>query len=235
MQAGARKSSGFFVSSEKRQWNKFRENVATAYASQSKAPYHPNLASHSPGRSTWPARHNLSKFYLTTPFYSITIVLTMNNISPQPLDDLLFYQTRRIQHLMEETLQCCEMRMAFLSKKFSLPQAEFRCLLLFRGEHYLTVKNIAQKLEVAKSRVTKIIAGLMQKKLVHSIDDPQDGRVKLISLTSAGQKKCQELSDLITEIHELILLELEPEQRKTVLSSLELLRASMEAIKRRLT
>jgi hypothetical protein len=36
MQAGARISSGFFVSSEKQQWNKFRENVATAYASQSK-------------------------------------------------------------------------------------------------------------------------------------------------------------------------------------------------------
>ena len=156
----------------------------------------------------------------------------MNKIQP---DELLLYQTRRIQELMEETLQCCEMRMAFLSRKFSLPQAEFRCLLLFRGEHYLTVKGIAQRLEVAKSRVSKILAGLMEKKLIHSLDDPQDGRVKLIGLTSAGQVKCQELGQLITNIHERILLELEPDQRKAVLSSLDLLRASMEAVKKGLT
>jgi DNA-binding MarR family transcriptional regulator len=158
----------------------------------------------------------------------------MNDLTHNTPDELLLYQTRRIQELMEETLQCCEMRMAFLSKKFSLPQAEFRCLLLFRGEHYLTVKGIAQKLEVAKSRVTKILAGLVEKKLVHSLDDPQDGRVKLLGLTSAGQKKCAELGQVITTIHERILLELEPEQRKAVLSSLDLLRTSMEAVKKQL-
>jgi DNA-binding MarR family transcriptional regulator len=159
----------------------------------------------------------------------------MNELAKKPPDELLLYQTRRIQELMEETLHCCEMRMAFLSKKFILPQAEFRCLLLFRGEHYLTVKSIAQRLEVAKSRVTKILAGLMEKKLVHSLDDPQDGRVKLFGLTPAGHRKCLELGDFITGIHEHILLELEPDQRKAVISCLDLLRTSMEAVKKQLT
>jgi DNA-binding MarR family transcriptional regulator len=156
----------------------------------------------------------------------------MNELANNPPDELLLYQTQD-SGAYGGNLQCCEMRMAFLSKKFSLPQAEFRCLLLFRGEHYLTVKSIAQRLEVAKSRVTKILAGLMEK-LVTVCDDPQDSRVKLFGLTPAGHRTCRELGDFITGIHERILLELEPEQRKTVLSCLDLLRTSMEAVKKQL-
>ena len=61
------------------------------------------------------------------------------------------------------------------------------------GERYLTVKTISQKLDVAKSRVTKIIEGLMRRKLVERIEDPRDGRVKLITLTSEGHKKSKEI------------------------------------------
>ncbi len=50
---------------------------------------------------------------------------------------------------------------------------------------------MAQKLEVAKSRVTKIMEGLIHKKLVQCIDDPEDARVKLIRLTPAGAEEIQ--------------------------------------------
>jgi DNA-binding MarR family transcriptional regulator len=149
-------------------------------------------------------------------------------------NELLLYQTTRIQDLMEETLHCCQMRTAHLSQKFRVPQAELRCLLLFRGERYLTVKSIAQKLEVAKSRVTKIISGLIQKRLVESMDDPRDARIKLLSLTPEGQKESNEIFAYIGELHQQILLELDSDQRKTVLASLELLRSAMEAVKRQL-
>jgi len=135
---------------------------------------------------------------------------------------------------MEETLQCCQTRMLYLSRKFDIPQSELRCLMLFRGERYLTVKGISQKLDVAKSRVTKIMDGLIQKKLVERIDDPRDARIKLISLTPAGHRKCEEISSYTANLHQKILLELGAEERKTVLSSLELLRSSMEAIKKQL-
>lgn len=121
--------------------------------------------------------------------------------------------------------------MLFESRKFGLPQAELKCLMLFEMERYLTVKVIAKKMEVAKSRVTKIVDGLARKLLVRSTEDPHDGRVKLISLTSAGQKKLREIGGFVREIHQKILDQLESDQRKAVLSSLELLRSSMEAIK----
>jgi DNA-binding MarR family transcriptional regulator len=158
----------------------------------------------------------------------------MNKIRQTSYDELLQYQTGRIQGLVEETNQCCQMRTSYLSKRYGIPQAELRCLLLFLGERYLMVTSIAQKLDVAKSRVTKILSGLTQKKLVHSIDDPRDARIKLIALTPAGQKKSEEIGAFIAELHQRLLLEMDPEQRKTVISSLELLRTSMEAIKRQL-
>jgi len=135
---------------------------------------------------------------------------------------------------MEETVHCCQTRTSFLSTKFDLPQAELRCLMLFRGERYLTVKGIAQKLDVAKSRVTKILEGLLEKKLAESIDDPKDARIKLISLTPTGQKKSEQIAAFIEDLHRRLLLELDPEQRKAILTALETLRAGMEAIKKQL-
>ncbi|MGD8983139.1 MAG: MarR family transcriptional regulator [Desulfobacteraceae bacterium] len=124
--------------------------------------------------------------------------------------------------------------MLFESHKFGLPQAELKCLMLFDMERYLTVKNIAQKMEVAKSRVTKIMDGLTKKRLIQTTEDPNDGRVKLLSLTPAGQKKLKEIDTFTRQIHQKILYHMDLEQRKAILSSLELLRSSMEAVKAQL-
>ncbi|MCG6916411.1 MAG: MarR family transcriptional regulator [Deltaproteobacteria bacterium] len=155
----------------------------------------------------------------------------MNNRENDSIDVLLDYQSQKLQDLIEEIVQCCKERTSFLSKKFDIPEAELRCLMLFGEERYLTAKGISQKLDVAKSRVTKIINGLVKKRLVESIDDPKDARIKLIGLTSKGQKKSRELSDFTKDLHQKLLLEFEPEQRKMVISCLEILRASMEAVK----
>jgi DNA-binding MarR family transcriptional regulator len=158
----------------------------------------------------------------------------MNNIDHSPPDDLIRYQTARLEDLISEVIQCCQARTAYLSKKFDIPQAELRCLMLFEGEKYLTVKGIAQKLDVAKSRVTKIVEGLLQKNLLNRIDDPGDARVRLLSLNPAGHRKSEEISAFNKDLHQQLLLELGSEERKSVLSSLEVLRGSMEAIKCRL-
>jgi peroxiredoxin family protein/DNA-binding MarR family transcriptional regulator len=123
-------------------------------------------------------------------------------------EDLLTYQAHRLQELIVEMLKCCEDRKVYESGKFALPHAELKCLLLFDGQRYLTVKDIAQKLEVAKSRVTKLVNGLKEKRLVEEIDDPKDARIKLISLTPAGHTRFNEIAafqknDLETQFAEL--------------------------------
>jgi DNA-binding MarR family transcriptional regulator len=158
----------------------------------------------------------------------------MNKLASKINEDVLGYEAQRLQGLIAAMLKCCEDRKLFETGKFGLPYAELRCLLLFEGERYLTVKGIAQKMDVTKSRVTKIVNGLMKKGLVRQIDDPGDARIKLISLTPAGQEKAQEIAAFQRELHRQILLRLDADERKGVFSYLELLRAAMESVKEQL-
>ncbi len=104
------------------------------------------------------------------------------------------YQLDKFQELITKLFQCCQERMQYQCERFQLPDAELRCLGLFGEERYLTAKSIAHKMNVVKSRVSKIIDGLMKKKLIQRISDPEDSRVKLLSLTSEGQKKISEIN-----------------------------------------
>jgi DNA-binding MarR family transcriptional regulator len=145
--------------------------------------------------------------------------------------DFLDYQALRLQALIGEILGCCEDRKLYESQTFALPYAEIKCLLLFNSEYYLTVKGIAQKLDVAKSRVTKLVENLVRKKLLNRVDDPKDARIKLISMTLEGKKKLELIDAFHREIHKKILLQIDIEERKSIISNLEKLRLAMEAVK----
>lgn len=126
---------------------------------------------------------------------------------------------------------CCEERMAYEAKRLGIPHSEMQCLQLFKGEKYLTIKGISQRMDLTKSRVSKIVDGLSQKSLVTRTDDPNDARSKLIGLTPAGLKKSDEIQNVLRDNHRKVLERLTPEERKRVLSALDILRASMEEVK----
>jgi len=121
--------------------------------------------------------------------------------------------------------------MQYQSERFSLPDAELRCLTLFGEERYLTSKGIAYKMNLVKSRVSRIIEGLLRKKLIQRFKDPEDSRVSLLSLTPDGQRKLDEINSFMEDIHSRVLQQMVPEQRKAVLTNLEILKASMESVK----
>ena len=158
-------------------------------------------------------------------------VNNMNDNNKKANEDLLRYQAGRLQSLINEMIECCEDKNIYEIHRFGLPFAEIKCLMLFNGERYLTVKEISQRLDVAKSRVTKLVDSLMDKGLLERINDPKDARIKLISATSAGQKKLEEIDLFHKDIHEKIILQFEQEERKNMLSFFERLRSAMEAVK----
>ena len=86
-------------------------------------------------------------------------------------------------------------------------------------------------MNVVKSRVSKIIDGLIRKDLIQRIADPEDSRVKLLSLTSVGQKKINEIKRFMEDVHGQVLSQMAPDQRQTMLTNLDILKASMEAVK----
>jgi DNA-binding MarR family transcriptional regulator len=141
------------------------------------------------------------------------------------------YQLKQFQELILKLFQCCQERMQYQCDRFGLPDAELRCLMLFGEERYLTAKGIALKMNVVKSRVSKIIEGLLKKKLVQRIKDPEDSRISLLSLTSKGHEKLNDINYFLNDVHKQALLQITPDQRKTVLTNLDILKASMEAVK----
>src|SRR5210317_1967280 len=144
----------------------------------------------------------------------------MNNYKDFNNAEISGYQLDKFQKLIAKLFQCCQERMQYQCDRFQLPDAEFRCLVLFGDERYLTAKSIAHKMNVVKSRVSKIIDGLIKKNLIQGIADPEDSRVKLLSLTSVGQKKLNEIKQFMQDVHGQVLSQMAPDQRKAVLTNL---------------
>jgi DNA-binding MarR family transcriptional regulator len=102
---------------------------------------------------------------------------------------------------------------------------------MFGEERYLTAKSIAHRMNVVKSRVSKIIDGLLKKGLIQRIKDPEDSRVHLLSLTPQGQKKMNEINEFLDEVYGEVLSRMATDQRHAMLTNLDILKASMEAVK----
>jgi len=137
-----------------------------------------------------------------------------------------------LQQVVNAIVKCCEDRRIYENQKFGLPYTEIRCLLLFQEEEYLTVNEIAYRLDVAKSRGTKLVRGLLDKGLVESAEDPGDHRVKRISPTEEGRKKVQEVEAFHRDIHKQILSQFDATDRSDVLTTLDYLYNCMETVKK---
>jgi DNA-binding MarR family transcriptional regulator len=149
--------------------------------------------------------------------------------------DVTDYQLNEFQNLINMLFQCCQDRLAYQSKEFNLPDAELRCLMFFKDEKYLTSKGISIKMNVGKSRITKIIAGLLKKDLIKRIKDPEDSRVSLISLTPSGREKLDEIKVFQDDLHRVVLSQVSEQERKKLLTNLDLLKACMESGKEFMT
>jgi DNA-binding MarR family transcriptional regulator len=159
----------------------------------------------------------------------------MNDVNRTKDERVLEYQANKLQELIGELHNCCKERYTTEAKAFKVPQAELRCLMLFDGHKYLTGIEIAGLLEVAKSRATVIVDNLEKKGLVQRAPDPNDARVKLINLTPSGQRKVREIEEFMFSLHQQLLGQIDPGQRTGVITALETLRSSMEAVKAQLT
>lgn len=158
------------------------------------------------------------------------LVNTMNKIIPTN-QQIPGYQVSHLSELIEDIRRCCQDRQIFESLELGLPYSEIRCLMFFGNERYLTVKGISERMEVAKSRVTKIVNDMNKKNLLERTADPADGRVKLLRLTAEGRRVVEKITDLQKRLQAKILEKLEPADRSRAISGLELLRSAMHEAK----
>lgn len=181
-------------------------------------------------RNLHPLQANFFEKTLDMPVLA-TIVHIMNHKADENRHVISDHQIGKFQKLITKLYQCCQDRMKYQCERFGLPDAELRCLALFGQERYHTPKGLALKMNLVKSRISKIISGLLKKHLIQKTADPEDSRVTLLSLTPKGQKKLADINRFLSSMHMEVLRQMEPEQRKTMITNLELLKASMEAVK----
>jgi DNA-binding MarR family transcriptional regulator len=86
---------------------------------------------------------------------------------------------------------------------------------------------------VVKSRITKLIEGLVNKGLVQRFKDPEDSRITLLRLTAKGQAKLKQINDHLRAANAEVLSRMTPTQREDLLRHLDTLRISMKAPVRR--
>ncbi|WAH38126.1 MarR family winged helix-turn-helix transcriptional regulator [Alicyclobacillus dauci] len=92
-----------------------------------------------------------------------------------------------------------------------------------RRQELPSMQEVAGALGVDVTTFSRQIKLLVEKGLVQTTPDPNDGRVKLLSLTPAGQQIERQIDDFMQRSIRRILDQLSPFEQSSVLSSLALL------------
>jgi DNA-binding MarR family transcriptional regulator len=136
--------------------------------------------------------------------------------------------------ILKEISLCCQDREVIQARAFGLTPAEARCLIALKLNTIHTTADLAGKLLVAKSRVTRILDGMVKKGLVTRREGLEDRRTCLVNLTPQGEKITEQYFDALLEVHREVLKTLPDKHRDAALKILESLFEAMDTVKTRL-
>ncbi|MCU0644588.1 MAG: MarR family transcriptional regulator [bacterium] len=114
------------------------------------------------------------------------------------------------------------------AKQYGVSIGEFRCLRSLYHKKDPTVNQLAQELSITSSRVTRIVDGLVAKKLVRRITPETDRRIFNLSLTPKGEKLAAELVLKHIKIHEEIISQIPEDVHQLMIEMLGQLNRAVE-------
>jgi len=125
-------------------------------------------------------------------------------------------------------LEECQLKQERIAEGLGLTVAEFKLIRSFRSNIQLTVNELAKIMELSSSRLTRILDGLVKKKIVNRELSDRDRRNMNISLTAKGKKIQGNLNDTYIKSHEEIVDLLPDGGADTVIFAMEKLHKAME-------
>ncbi len=84
----------------------------------------------------------------------------------------------------------------------------------------LNMKNLAEKMHLSISTITRVVAPLVKKEFVRREEDQKDRRIRLIMLTKKGQAAFQQSWQNVFESEKIILGNFPAEQRELLITLL---------------
>jgi len=111
----------------------------------------------------------------------------------------------------------CQEKESRLAEKHNLLEAEFKCLRLMSSEENPNNKEIAEKMNLSPSRITRIMDGLIKKGYMVREIDNADRRNMILSLSKKGKNLTTRLNNAFIEIHQEILNEIDEKQHDSLI------------------
>ena len=134
----------------------------------------------------------------------------------------------RLANLTFSLLANCQEKEVHLAELHGLTQAEFRCLRLFGTDESLNNKTIAERMNLSPSRLTRIIDGLVKKRYIRRNIDSNDRRNMRVDLSTKGKALVQQLNKAYVDIHEEILMDIDPSQHEQLIVAMTHLLEALE-------
>jgi DNA-binding MarR family transcriptional regulator len=134
----------------------------------------------------------------------------------------------QLADLTFKLLANCQEKEARLAEQQGLTQAEFRCLRLFGTSESSNNKQIAKRMNLSPSRLTRIIDGLVRKDYLIREIDPNDRRNMKVTLSRQGILIVQQLNNAYINIHKEILTDIDNVQHKPLITAMTHLLSALE-------
>jgi len=134
----------------------------------------------------------------------------------------------RLASLIFNLLPRCQEKELWLAEEHGLFQAEFKCLRLFGSDDNLNNKEIAKRMNLSPSRLTRIIDGLVQKGYMQRDIDQKDRRNMRVSLSRRGKSLTSKLDKAFVNLHSEILQDIDAPQHKSLIVAMDNLNRAIE-------
>ncbi|PLX23325.1 MAG: hypothetical protein C0600_14965 [Ignavibacteria bacterium] len=136
-------------------------------------------------------------------------------------------QAEKLADLTLDLVGSCQRKQERIAERAQLSLSEFKCLRAFRGDTELSVKDIAQRMSLTSSRLTRIIDGLVKKRFVTRHIDSQDRRIINVRLTKQGESISRKVTSDCTHVYEQVLQIISPEDHDRIVTAVGRLTEAM--------
>ncbi|MBA4312976.1 MAG: hypothetical protein C0417_10130 [Chlorobiaceae bacterium] len=137
-------------------------------------------------------------------------------------------QAEKMADLTFALLEQCQQKQEQMANNLGLTVAEFKLFLSFRDDSSLSVGDLAKRMELSSSRLTRILDGLVEKKFVMRELGVNDRRTMKITITNAGKKIQHAIDQIYIKAHRDILDLLPPGADESVIFAMEKLHQAMK-------
>jgi len=134
----------------------------------------------------------------------------------------------KMAELTFRLLEQCQQKQEQIAGNLGLTVAEFKLMRAFRQDQRLSAGDLARRVELSSSRLTRILDGMVRKLIVTRQAAADDRRVIEVTLTDRGLAVQRELTDRYIRTHDDILSHLPPGAGASVIVALEKLGEAME-------